>query len=310
MTMTMSIPNADMMSIEMKIDYIIVQAVQRATDAILAEANPEVNEKESRSKDYDEVTSADYAAQDAIISVISNLMPEAGMIAEEKNFSKASTNGYTFVFDPIDGTKEFVRKGNEVGVMIGCLYQGRVIAAAIHNPFTSERYTLLAKTGKVYRHRSAGKEIRLDFGDEQNFKRHPRNNPLLTLDDMRGEEIGAIASLSEPKYGFFNPHLISTGSYGTNLMKLASNQVCAVITKANIIWPWDAIPVFGILNALGFCSYQLQEDSTWKFQKLRFDTSQYNEGILLITHPDVFADLIFDCYDEEQQLKMVKSIMI
>lgn len=285
------------MNNKQKVDYILNLCVQKATEAILMETNPTVNQKASHSKEYDEITSADYASQNAIISVISNLMPDAGMIAEEDNHVIQSKNGYTFVFDPIDGTKEFVRKGNEVSTMIACLYNGYPLAAIIHNPFTQERFTLSAADSKVYRNRSAGTNSPYDVDVEQHFALHPRNKALLTLEDMRSDDIGQTAYLSKPESGFFDPHLISTGSYGTNLMKLVSNQVAAVITKANLIYPWDAVPVFSILGAMGYCGYQLQEDNSWNKQLLRFDTTNYNEGILLLTQPSVFQKMIEHNYN-------------
>lgn len=289
--MSLSIPNAELLSKEMIIDYIIITAIQKATDAILFEIELQVHEKISLSKDYDEVTSADYAAQEAIIGIINNLMPDAGMVGEEHNFNKISKNGYTFFFDPIDGTKEFVRKGNEVSIMIACMYENKIIAAAIHNPFTNERYTLFAKTGKVYRNRNAVHDVRQCIGEEQVFARHQRNLPLLTLDDMRSEFFESIAYVSEPKKGFFHPHLISTGSYGTNMMRLASSQICAVITKANTIYPWDALPVYGILIAMGFKSYLFDPGlNTWTEQDLRLDAEAYTQGILMVTQPSIFEE--------------------
>jgi fructose-1,6-bisphosphatase/inositol monophosphatase family enzyme len=299
--MTLTIPNRDIMSQDMIIDYIILTAIAKATEVILQEVDNEhfeVEVKESKSKEYDEVTSADYAAQETIISIISNLMPEAGMVGEEKNFNKPTQNGYTFFFDPIDGTKEFVRKGNEVSIMIACMYEGKIIAASIHNPFTSERYTLMAKTGKVYRHRAAGADFRTYVGEEQNFNRHPRNNPILSLDDMRSEVLGYTGFMSEPNVGFFNPHLISTGSFGTNLMRLASSQVCAVIIKACTIYPWDALPVYGILIAMGFKGYLYcpSDEIPWHKQDLRLDSQEYQQGILLITQPKIFDDFYSHTY--------------
>jgi fructose-1,6-bisphosphatase/inositol monophosphatase family enzyme len=299
--MTLTIPNRDMMSQDMIIDYIILTAIAKTAEVILQILDSEsfeVEEKESKSKDYDEVTSADYAAQETLISIIGNLMPEAGMVGEEKGYNKPSLNGYTFFFDPIDGTKELVRKGNEVGIMIACMYEGRIIAAAIHNPFTRERYTLMAKTGKVYRHRAAGPDFRAYVGEEQIFKRHPRNFPLLSLDDMRSEVLGYTGFMSEPKIGFFHPHLISTGSFGTNMMRLASSQVCAVITKANTIYPWDALPVHGILTAMGFKGYLYcpSDEIPWFQHDLRLEVEEYKQGILLVTQPDIFDDFYRHTY--------------
>jgi fructose-1,6-bisphosphatase/inositol monophosphatase family enzyme len=287
------------------VDIIIHNCMLNATRVILEEeANLVVEQKfNDDNPDYDEVTSADTASQLAIVNTILTLMPEAGIIGEE-GYNKDTNNGFTFVIDPIDGTEEFVRKGNEVSIMIACVYEGRVIASAIHNPYTNERYTLLAKDGKCYRTRKPILALNQDVGVELVFKPHPRNRALLTYDDARSPKLDNQGYLSDPKTGFFYPHFVISGSYGTNMMKMASNQIAAVITSAYYVKPWDSLPVFGILNALGYRSYQLQDNQTWKYQQLRMDLTIYKEGVLMITRPEVMVELNNKLYQDANKMGM------
>jgi fructose-1,6-bisphosphatase/inositol monophosphatase family enzyme len=283
-----------------KIDLIIHRCINVASQVIL-DSNKSliVNRKfDNDNPDYDEVTSADFDSQAAIVDIIQTSMPEAGILCEENDFNIPTKNGFTFVVDPIDGTEEFVRQGNEVSIMIACVYEGRVIATAIHNPYTNERYFLLAHENKCYRTRKPFEAIKNHGGQLLEYKRHPRNLPLLSYDDARSDKFEAQGYLSTPKIGFFFPHFVVGGSYGTNMMKLASNQVCAVITSAYKVKPWDALPVFGILENLGYRSYQLQDNGTWKHQRLRMDLEPYNEGLLLITMPGIYEEMILKIFKD------------
>lgn len=68
--------------------------------------------KENEKKIGDQVTSADYAAQKAIVDMIVKCFPEAGIIAEEDNLQKECTHPTEklyFTIDPLDGTRAYVR---------------------------------------------------------------------------------------------------------------------------------------------------------------------------------------------------------
>lgn len=88
--------------------------------------------------DFDPVTEADKAAERVIRRVLRERHPEHGVLGEEYGRIEG-TEPYTWVIDPIDGTKAFITGAPLWGTLIGVLHESRAIAGMMHQPFTGER---------------------------------------------------------------------------------------------------------------------------------------------------------------------------
>jgi fructose-1,6-bisphosphatase/inositol monophosphatase family enzyme len=271
-----------------KLDAAIMIAYERARNAIVGTKIFEVREKFSANKQFDQVTELEYKAQALIVETIEHYFPHSGIIAEEDEHSKLANDGLMWFVDPVDGTKELIRGGNEISCMIGVVYKGVVIASLIGNPFTGEIYVLQARDGKVIRYRGEESPIEIELS----FCKPPRKKAIFSFEDPRDKAISQIAHLSDPENGFFGTHLVFTGSYGTGAMKAASNQVTGFITKANNINPWDEIPALGILAKLGYKYYLYDTHSqTFEIQDMVPNSEKYTRGLTLMTHPLIFEEL-------------------
>lgn len=72
---------------------------------------------------FDPVTVADRAAESAIRATIASRFPDHGIIGEEGGESCGSSD-YTWIIDPIDGTRSFICGMPTWGTLIGLLHQG------------------------------------------------------------------------------------------------------------------------------------------------------------------------------------------
>ena len=96
--------------------------------------------EESKASDgYDPVTIADRAAEEAMRKVLKESRPEDGIFGEE--FGKTSgQSGWTWVLDPIDGTRGFVAGTPTWGVLIALSdYIGPKLGV-IDQPYIQERF--------------------------------------------------------------------------------------------------------------------------------------------------------------------------
>lgn len=109
--------------------------------------------------DFDPVTIADRAAEDAIRNLISKRYPTHGIYGEEHG-TVTGTSNLTWVLDPIDGTRAFISGLPTWGTLIA-LYDGsRVVVGVMDQPFTGERYVAFGSKGNsVLHHR--GTEVSL-----------------------------------------------------------------------------------------------------------------------------------------------------
>lgn len=87
---------------------------------------------------FDPVTEADRAAERVIRRHLKTLHPDHAILGEEMGHSPG-TSPYTWVIDPIDGTRAFITGMPLWGTLIGLNYDGRAEFGMMDQPFTGER---------------------------------------------------------------------------------------------------------------------------------------------------------------------------
>jgi len=85
------------------------------------------------------VTQADREAEQAIVGILRSAFPEIGVLGEE--FGAQGPRERRWIIDPIDGTKNFVRRIPIWATLIALEDDGEVVAGVIHNPAAGELYT-------------------------------------------------------------------------------------------------------------------------------------------------------------------------
>ena len=88
--------------------------------------------------DLTPVTQADREAEQAIVGILREAFPDVGVLGEE--FGAQGPRERRFIIDPIDGTKNFVRRIPVWATLIALEDDGEVVAGVIHNPATGELY--------------------------------------------------------------------------------------------------------------------------------------------------------------------------
>ena len=89
--------------------------------------------------DLSPVTIADRAAEMAMRRLIAQRFPEHGIFGEEFGRERPDAE-FTWVLDPIDGTKSFISGVPLFGTLIALAYQGRPILGIIDQPISRERW--------------------------------------------------------------------------------------------------------------------------------------------------------------------------
>src|SRR5687768_5759926 len=97
---------------------------------------------------YDPVTIADRNAEVAMRREIRRVYPQHGILGEEHGFEPGSS-AYTWVLDPIDGTRSFVLGQLHWGTLIALNDGERPILGLMHQPFTRETFIGSALGGEL-----------------------------------------------------------------------------------------------------------------------------------------------------------------
>jgi 3'(2'), 5'-bisphosphate nucleotidase len=101
-------------------------------------------------KDDSPLTRADKAANDKICSGLEQLTPDWPIISEENkqvDYKIRSQYDYYWLVDPLDGTKEFIKRNGEFTVNIALIHDQRPIAGVVFVPVTDELYWAIKDDG-------------------------------------------------------------------------------------------------------------------------------------------------------------------
>lgn len=120
-------------------------------------------------KDASPVTRADKAANKVIVEALQDRFPQYTVLSEEeKDCKERLDNEYCFIVDPLDGTKEFIKRNGQFTVNIALAYQHRAVAGVIYVPVTGELYYASEGTG-AFLETSDGKVEKLSVSDNKDI---------------------------------------------------------------------------------------------------------------------------------------------
>lgn len=191
--------------------------------------------------DHSPLTTADTRSNEIIQAGLAHVFPGVPVICEETaNAPYAERRRYTrcFVVDPLDGTKEFIRKNGEFCVCIALVENGRPLFGVIHAPVTDTLYSGGPDHGAT-RRRGEG-----------------RDEPLRVARPAPGEALTVMASSSHPSpdlaaYLAALPgcRLINRGS-ALKFCALAEGA-CHLYPRLNPTWEWDTAAGHAIVLGAG-----------------------------------------------------------
>lgn len=214
----------------------VAEAARAAGEAILAIVRRgfEVEEKQ----DLSPVTEADRAAELIILAALARAAPGVPVIAEEEVAAgRIPAHGDTyFLVDPLDGTKEFIRGGEDYTVNIGLIERGSPLLGAVYAPATGTLHGGLVGKGAWLQDGEGRRDIRT---------REP------------GESLVAVASKSHFNQPTADYLAVAAGECGY-LAIGSSLKFCVVAEGRADIYPrlsptseWDTAAGHAVLLAAG-----------------------------------------------------------
>lgn len=179
------------------------------------------------------VTKADKEAEQVIRQIIAGEFPDHGFIGEEYGKEQSKSSDFTWIIDPIDGTKNFVRGLPLFGSEIGLMKNKQMILGVSNTPAMGE--ILFAEKGQgAFRNNNepiqvsgVGKleDAYLSFGGLEYFSRVNKTQELIKL----------IQS-TQGHRGFgdaWSYHLLATGKI--DIMMEASTKIWDIAALALIV---------------------------------------------------------------------------
>lgn len=116
-----------------------VELSQASAQAILPHFRRPMEIENKDGRDFDPVTAADRAGEACMRRMIEQRFPDHGIIGEEYGH-KDSRSGYSWVLDPIDGTKSFIIGYPAWATLIGLMHEGRPLIGLMNQPFVGDTF--------------------------------------------------------------------------------------------------------------------------------------------------------------------------
>ncbi|MBZ0112819.1 MAG: inositol monophosphatase [Thermoanaerobaculia bacterium] len=91
--------------------------------------------------DNDFVTNADHASETAILKMLRDTFPGHAILAEESGYSDSESNSeFTWIVDPLDGTRNFAQGLPIYSVSIACIRDGMPVVGVVFDPQREELF--------------------------------------------------------------------------------------------------------------------------------------------------------------------------
>ncbi|MCH2023049.1 MAG: 3'(2'),5'-bisphosphate nucleotidase CysQ [Saprospiraceae bacterium] len=218
------------------------------------------------------LTAADKASNDVICKGLKGLTLLYPIISEENKivpYNIRKNYDYYWLIDPLDGTKEFIKRNGEFTVNIALVSKGKVVMGVVYTPVLKELYwavygegAFLEKEGKV----------------EQIFA------PKFTLQDKGINVVCSRSHLNEETKAFIDqlnePNLVSKGS-SLKFLQLATGAA-HLYPRVAPTMEWDTAAAQIVLEEAGGKVLQYNTE----------DTVVYNKENLLNPYFVAYANLV------------------
>ena len=194
------------------------------------------------------LTEADKRANHIIVQMLKKEFPSYSILSEEEKDNKNRLlNDYCFIVDPLDGTKEFIKRNGQFTVNIALAYQHRSVMGVIYVPVTGELY----------------------YGSEENGAFYEKDNQIQKISvSNRTKDIRAVMSSS---HGSEKMEELIKKYEITNFIKIGSSLKGCLVAKGeaevyyrhNPTMEWDTAAMQCIVEEAG--GIFLQMDDTQMF---------------------------------------------
>lgn len=118
----------------------IAEALAREAGTLIHSRIDDIVSISTKSSVTDMVTEVDQQSEQLIVARLQALRPEDGLLGEEGT-SRAGTSGVRWIFDPLDGTTNYIYGYPAFGVSIAAELAGEVVAGAVYDALRGEMFS-------------------------------------------------------------------------------------------------------------------------------------------------------------------------
>lgn len=213
------------------------------------------------------LTIADQKANRIIVDALSKEFPDYAILSEEEKDNKERLqNKLCFIIDPLDGTKEFIKRNGQFTVNIALANEGKSVMGVIYVPVTQELFWASEGNGAYLTTQESMKKLKVSD---------------------RKQDIRVVMSSS---HGCQEMDLLIEKNHLTNYVKMGSSLKGCVIAKGeaeiyyrfNPTMEWDTAAMQCIVEEAGAIFKQM-DDTDMRYNR---EDSLNSKGFYIINSLD------------------------
>jgi 3'(2'), 5'-bisphosphate nucleotidase len=231
----------------------IVKIAQEAGDAIMEIYTKEfaIEYKEDKSP----LTEADTKSNDIICKALLTLYPHIPILSEENKaapYEERKEWEYFWLIDPIDGTKEFIKKNGEFTVNIALIHKNTPVLGVVYAPALKDMYK--AKKGEGAFKNGAKLPLQINAHPEEKLsvvasKSHLSKETQEFIDALDTKEIQQVSKGSSLK------------------LCMVAEGVADIYPRLAPTMEWDTGAADAVVREAGKMSYQFDSDTPVVYNK-------------------------------------------
>lgn len=251
---------------------IACQAALNGGAEILDVYNNETTEVSTKGDDSP-LTQADLRAHKAIVKLLEGT--EIPILSEEGKhlpFDERKDWEYLWIVDPLDGTKEFIKRNGEFTVNVALVHGGRPIMGVVYVPVSGELYLGVGQYGAL--------KLQIEAGATISPSDLSNSTPLPVKEERPFTAVGSRSHMNEETESFLETYRAKHGEVAI-LSKGSSLKMCMVAEGLADVYPrfaptmeWDTAAGQAVVEAAGFKM----------LEKVSREPLRYNKEDLLNPH--------------------------
>lgn len=244
------------MNLDLKVlQQLAIEASRQASEEILQVYNSDDFQVEAKG-DNSPLTLADRRAHDRIVSILQpSRLPILSEEGKQTPYHDRKAWPYFWMVDPLDGTKEFLKRNDDFTVNIALIHNSKPVLGVVAVPVTGEIYYAAQGSG-AYRLKE-GQTVKLAQRTAIDLKK-PGLRVVASRSHMTGETEQFIGSLNSPE-------LISRGS-SLKFMLLGEGKA-DVYPRYAPTMEWDTAAAHAIISEIGLSVCQMGTDKELVYNK-------------------------------------------
>lgn len=261
----------------------VVTLAEAAGKAILDIYNSEVSKWEVELKsDNSPLTKADRVANQIICHGLNQISPHIPIISEENKilaYDIRKKYEYFWLVDPVDGTKEFLKRNGEFTVNIALVYRNEPVLGVVHVPCTAKTYWAVKEKGAWVREGAASERKQQRISAAQ-FSLNQRGLSIVGSSSHPSKETAEFMQMFE------EPEIMQVGS-SLKLLMVAEGSA-HIYPRMVPCCEWDTAAADiivreagGVVLQAGACTGDNQALEDWKAALLKEQPLTYNKENLL-----------------------------